>query len=142
MEWPRCRSTRPRCRKATSKGSARLVLQLFFGEKRGRFFGQPIEEMASLPETAWIGLRAEDDKGDLIVALRQSKQGGETIARFADEAGLSSDDIHSFHDQAVGAVDVDLPAVRVDGIRRRLHDRRDAFIRGSKRDQAGEVVRR
>src|SRR3954463_2960929 len=142
MEWQRCRWTRQLYRRATNNPNPLpgLILQLFFGEERGCFLGEPIEEVARLPESAGIRLRAEHHDGNLIVALRQPEECREAIAGLADETGLAPYHIHSFHDETVRAVDADSAAVRLDGVSGCLHDRSDALIRGCKRDQARQVV--
>src|SRR6185503_7036075 len=117
MVWRHYRSTRQRFRRAISDPLSALLRKLFLGEKRGSLFTQPIEEMARFPEATGIRLRAEDHESNLVVALRQPKQRGEAVARLADEAGLPTHHIHSFHDQPVRAVNIDSAAVGLHRIR-------------------------
>ena len=70
MEWRRCRWTRQRCRRATSNALARLTAADLPCEDIGRLVGQPVEQVARLPEAAVVRRGAEDDDGDVVIALR------------------------------------------------------------------------
>src|SRR5574338_1199082 len=137
MEWRRCRWTRQRSRKATS----RLLLVLRLQEVR-RLFGQPVEQVPRLPEPAVVRRGAEHDDG-YGIALGQPEERGEAVAGLADEARLPAHhvDIADTH-ETIGAVDGEGAPVRRDLVLGRAHDRRDAIVRRGKRDEPGQVVGR
>jgi hypothetical protein len=57
-------------------------------------------------EATRVRLRAEDDHGNLLSALRHTQQRGQAVAGFADESGLAGADVHVARaDELVHAVD-------------------------------------
>src|SRR6185503_4093688 len=65
------------------------LLEVAFEQRLGPC-RHPVEEMTRFPETAGVGLRAEDDERDLLIRLRQAQQRGQAVARAADEPGLAA----------------------------------------------------
>src|SRR5438132_2399521 len=91
---------RRRCSGGTSAeslvGSVRssgwaLLLRLRLRREERR--GQPCKEVLRLHEPPGIRPRAQDDDGDLLVALGQTQQRRQAVAGLRDEAGLPRQDV-------------------------------------------------
>src|SRR4051812_5585028 len=123
MEWRRCRWTRQRCRRAISSRCRLLRILL---EDIARLVGEPVEQVARLPEAAVVRRGAEDDDSDVVIAFGQSEERREAVAGLADEAGLPTHhfDLTAAH-EPVGAVNRERAPVGGHLVLGGPHDRRD-----------------
>src|SRR5438128_10954350 len=108
--WPRGPTWPDRSGGSGGSGSLFLLLRLrlFWREERRRLRRQPREQVLRFHEAPGIRPRAQNDDGDLLVALGEAQQRRQAVARLRDEARLPRQDIHVLTaEQMIRAVERD-----------------------------------